>query len=242
MSYDPYAKFGTTGYAAPSIDQTAFDEGLRRHMMRVYNFMLLGLALTGGVAMLTASSPELMAAIFGSPLKWVVMLLPFAFVLVLSFGINRLSPATAQLVFWLYSAAMGLSLSAIFLVFTGASIAKVFFITSAMFAGASLWGYTTKADLTKMGAFFMMGLIGVIIATLVNLFLQSSALDFAISFLCVIIFTALTAYDTQNIKEMYAESHGSDANSRMALMGALSLYLNFINIFMSLLNLLGERE
>lgn len=219
-----------------------FDEGLRRHMLRVFNYMVAGLVITGLAAGVTASSPAMMVAIFGSPLKWVVMLAPLAFVLVLSFGIHKLSAAQAQGVFWAYCVAMGLSLSAIFLVFSGASIARVFFISAAMFASASLYGYTTKKDMTSLGGFLMMGLFGVMIAGLVNIFVGSSAVQFAISVLSVLIFTGLTAYDTQNIKEMYAEDYGSEIAGKTAVLGALSLYLNFINLFMSLLNLLGDRD
>jgi FtsH-binding integral membrane protein len=173
---------------------------------------------------------------------WVVALSPLAFVLVLSFGINKLSVSTAQIVFWAFAAVMGLSLSSIFLVYTDASIAKVFFITAATFGAMSLWGYTTKRDLTGMGSFLMMGLIGLIIAMVVNIFLQSSMLEFAISAIGVLIFVGLTAYDTQRIKESYSASFGTDVLAKGAIMGALSLYLDFINLFMMLLRLFGNRE
>ncbi|WP_448203781.1 Bax inhibitor-1/YccA family protein [Azospirillum sp. sgz302134] len=220
----------------------AFDEGLRRHMLRVYNFMTLGLGLTGLVAFLVASTPALYVPIFTTPLKWVVMLAPLAFVMVLSWRFERMSASGLQGLFWAFCAVMGVSMASVFLVFTGASVARVFFITAALFAGMSLWGYTTKADLSKMGSFLMMGLIGIVIAGLVNIFIGSSALQFAISVIGVVVFTGLTAYDTQTIKEQYAEGYGHEANSKLAVMGALSLYLNFINLFQMLLQLMGQRD
>lgn len=224
----------------------AIDEGLRAHMLRVYNYMGIGLAVTGLVAYFVAqwavSSPAAAQMLYGSPLSWVIMLSPFAFVLVLSFGINKLSFPAAQAVFWAFAAVMGLSLSSIFLVYTGASIAKVFFITAAMFGSMSLYGYTTRRDLIGMGSFLFMGLIGLIIAMIVNMFLQSSALEFAISAIGVLIFVGLTAYDTQKIKEAYAENIGHEGLGKLAIMGALTLYLDFINLFMMLLRLFGNRE
>jgi len=237
-----YERFNRVAAFDRPIDQAQYDEGLRQHMIRVFNYMLTALVVTGGVAYLTSSSPELLALVFGTPLKWVVMLAPLGFVLALSFGIHRMSFGTAQLVFWIYSAVMGVSLSTIFIVFTGESIARVFFITAATFAAMSLYGYTTKRDLSNFGAFLVMGLIGIIIAGLVNIFVQSSAMQFAISVIGVLVFTGLTAWDTQRIKEEYAEGWGHEANGKLALMGALSLYLNFINLFMMLLQLLGNRE
>jgi FtsH-binding integral membrane protein len=216
------------------------DEGLRQHMLRVYNYMGLGLAVTGIVALLVASTPAIYQPIFGTPLKWVVMLAPLAFIFLLSFRIHAISAATAQTLFWTFCALMGLSLASVFLVFTGTSNARTFFITAAMFAATSLYGYTTRRDLSKMGSFLFMGLIGVIIASLVNLFIGSSALQFVISISGVLVFTGLTAYDTQNIKEQYAEEH--ESNSKLAVWGALSLYLNFINIFQLLLHLTGQRD
>lgn len=225
---------------------TAIDEGLRAHMLRVYNYMSLGLAITGVVAFFfnqwVISSPQLQQIVYGSPLQWVIALSPLAFVLVLSFGINKLSFASAQMVFWGFAVAMGLSLSSIFLVYTGASIARVFFITAATFGAMSLYGYTTKRDLTGMGSFLFMGLIGLIIASVINIFLQSSMLDFAISAIGVLVFVGLTAYDTQKIKEAYAEHLGAESLSKLALMGALNLYLDFINLFLMLLRLFGNRE
>ena len=226
-------------YAYERVD---LDEGLRQHMLRVYNYMVVGLVVTGLVAYLTSTNHELMMTLFATPLKWVVMLAPFAFILVLSFGIQKLSVQSAQMVFWAYCAAMGLSLATIFVVFTGASITRVFFITSGTFAAMSLYGYTTKKDLSGFGSFLMMGRFGIIIASFVNIFVASSALHFAVSVLGVLIFTGLTAYDTQNIKEMYAESCGREANGKLAIMGALQLYLDFINIFVMLLQLMGDNR
>ena len=218
------------------------DVGLREHMLRVYNYMASGVALTGIVAMLAASSPAFMNAVFGTPLAWVVMLAPLAFVLVLSFGIHRLSLFASQAIFWTFAAAMGLSLSTIFLVYTGESIARVFFITAIAFGSLSLWGYTTKRDISGWGSFLFMGLVGIIVAALVNLFLQSSALQFAISVIGVLVFAGLTAYDTQKIKNEYSELHDHETSGKLAVMGALRLYLDFINLMIMLLHLLGNRR
>lgn len=224
----------------------AVDEGLRSYMLRVYNYMGAGLVITGLVAWFTSqwamSSPANAELLYASPLAWVVMLSPLAFVLVLSFGINKLSASTAQMLFWAFAAVMGLSLSSIFLVYTGASITKVFFISAATFGAMSLYGYTTKRDLTGVGNFLIMGLIGLIIASVVNIFLASSALDWAISAIGVLIFVGLTAYDTQKIKESYSETFGAEILRKGAIMGALSLYLDFINLFMMLLRLFGNRN
>jgi uncharacterized protein len=230
------------GVFGRTADTAAFDEGLRKHMLRVYNYMMIGLAVTGIIAFLVASTPALYIPIFTTPLKWVVMLAPLAFIMVLSWRFDQMSVSSLQTTFFVFCAVMGVSMASIFLVFTGASVARVFFITSAMFAATSLWGYTTKTDLSKMGSFLVMGLIGIIIAGIVNIFIGSSALQFAISVIGVIVFTGLTAYDTQNIKESYAEHFGHDTNTKMAVMGALSLYLNFINLFQMLLQLTGQRE
>ena len=219
--------------------QVEFDEGLRKHMLQVYNYMMLGLALTGIVAYVVGTTPALYMPIFRTQLKWVVMLAPMAFVFFFSFRIQAMSTSTAQLTFWAFCAVMGLSMAAIFLAFTGASIARVFFITAGMFGAASLYGYTTKADLTRFGSFLFMGLIGIVIASLVNLFIGSSALQFAVSVIGVIVFTGLAAYDTQMIKESYAENAGVEANGKLAVFGALSLYLSFINLFQMLLQLFG---
>jgi hypothetical protein len=215
------------------------DEGLRSFMLSVYNYMGLGLALTGVVAYLVAATPALYVPIFTTPLKWVVMLAPLGFVFFLSARIQKMSLSTAQLTFWAFAAVMGLSLASIFLVFTGASIARVFFITAGTFGAMSLYGYTTKRDLSGWGSFLFMGLIGIIIAMVVNIFLASAALQFAISVIGVLVFVGLTAYDTQRIKEMYYELDASDVAGRKAIMGALSLYLDFINMFVMLLHLFG---
>jgi FtsH-binding integral membrane protein len=239
----------------------AIDEGLRSYMLRVYNYMGIGLVVTGLVAWFAAAAAvttdpnaavgtlengtmvtQWGALLFASPLMWVVAFAPLAFVLVLSFGINKLSVGAAQATFWAFAAIMGLSLSSIFLVYTDASIAKVFFITAATFGAMSLYGYTTKRDLTSVGNFAMMGLIGVIIASIVNIFFYNSMLDFIISIVGVLVFVALTAYDTQKIKEEYSESYGADVLAKGAIMGALSLYLDFINLLMMLLRLFGNRE
>jgi uncharacterized protein len=219
-----------------------FDEGLRQHMLRVYNYMGIGLVVTGLVAFFVASTPALYVPLFQTPLKWAVMLAPLAFVFFFSFRMHAMTAASAQMAFWAFCAVMGLSLASVFLVFTGTSIARTFFITATMFGATSLYGYTTKRDLSKFGSFLIMGLIGVIIASLVNIFVGSSLLQFAISIIGVLVFTGLTAYDTQSIKEQYSEGYGQEANSKMAVFGALSLYLNFVNIFQLLLSLTGQRE
>ena len=218
------------------------DEGLRTFMLKVYNYMGLGLALTGSVAFFAASSPGLMQAIHGTALSWLVMLSPLAFILVLRFGIQKLRPATAQALFWAFAGVMGLSLSSIFLVYTGTSIARVFFITASLFGAMSLYGYTTKKSLASWGSFLFMGLLGVIIAMVVNIFLASSALHFAISVIGVLIFTGLTAYDTQNIKQQYYEGDGAVIAEKKAIMGALRLYLDFINLFIMLMHLMGQQR
>ncbi|PLT99053.1 Bax inhibitor-1/YccA family protein [Sinorhizobium medicae] len=219
-----------------------FDEGLRRHMLRVYNYMGLGLVLTGVVALIVGSTPALYVPIFSTPLKWVVMLAPLAFVMLFSFRIQSMSAAGAQGMFWAFCAVMGLSLASVFLVFTGTSIARTFFIAATMFGSTSLYGYTTKRDLTQFSSFLIMGLIGVVIASLVNLFLGSTALQFAISVIGIFVFIGLTAWDTQTIKQQYAENFDAESQQKLAVFGAFSLYLNFINIFQLLLQLTGQRE
>jgi hypothetical protein len=224
----------------PSIS-AAIDEGLRAHMQRVYGYMAGGLALTGIVAYGAAAS-GFYQSIASTPLIWLVMLAPLGFVLALSFGIQRMSAATAMLLFWIYAAVMGLSLGSIFLVFTGTSIARVFFITAATYGAMSLYGYTTRTDLSRFGSFLMMGLIGIVIASLVNIFVGSNTLQFVISIVGVIVFVGLTAYDTQRIKEMYLESDSGEIPGKKAVLGALALYLDFINLFMMLLQLFGQRR
>ena len=225
------------------------DQGLRSYMQKVYNLMALGVALTGLVAYAfseMAGTREALTpfgqAIYMSPLRWVILFAPLALVFFLSFRIEKMSAFSAQLTFWIFAGLMGASLSSIFLAYTTASITQTFAVTAASFAALSLYGYTTKRDLSGMGSFLMMGLFGLIIASLVNLFLQSSALDFAVSVIGVLVFAGLTAWDTQKIKEMYLESAGSEAVNKMAIMGALNLYMDFINLFLFLLRFMGNRE
>ena len=263
---------GTAPFGQAVGRAVAVDEGLRAYMLRVYNYMALGLAITGlaalGIYMLSATGDIAAAAkimrngtevpariagslyltqfgyyVYVSPIKWVIMLAPLAMVFVLSFGVDRMRPATAQVMFWIFAALMGLSLGSIFLVYTHTSIVRVFFITAASFGALSLWGYSTQRDLTGMGSFLLMGLFGVILAGLVNLFMASSALQFAISVAGVLVFAGLTAWDTQRLKNeyLYGALEG-EAVERSAINGALSLYLNFINLFTLLLQLLGQRE
>lgn len=234
--------FGAQRMTTAQAEAAQIDVGLRQYMLRVYNYMASGVALTGIVAAATVQSETLMQAIFGTPLQWVVMLSPLAFILALSFGINKMKASTAQAVFWLFAAVMGLSLSAIFVVFTGTSIARVFFITAGMFAAMSLYGYTTKRDLSGLGSFLFMGLIGIIIAMVVNLFLASSALHFVISVIGVLVFVGLTAYDTQKIRNEYNEFDSGEIATKKAVYGAVRLYLDFINLFIMLLHLFGNRN
>lgn len=218
----------------------AVDAGLRAHMIRVYNYMAGGVALTGVVAYFTHQMFG--QALYGSPLMYVLIFAPLALVFFLSFRINSLSASTARALFFVYAALVGASLSIIFAVYTGTSITRVFFISAAAFAGLSLWGYTTQRDLSGMGSFLMMGLIGIIIASLVNIFLRSSGLDWIISVIGVVVFAGLTAWDTQKIKEMYSPMDDGTVTGRKAVMGALSLYLDFINLFLMLLRLMGSRR
>ena len=220
---------------------TGVDVGLRQYMLRVYNFMAAGLGLTGLVAYGAAAS-GFYHQIAGTPLIWIVMLAPLAAVLFLSVRIERMSSGAAQATFWGFAALMGLSLAGIFLIYTGASVASVFFISAATFAAMSLYGYTTRRDLSQFGSFLFMGLVGVVLASLVNLFLASSALQFAISVIGVLVFTGLTAWDTQRIKEIYLASDPGDVLTKKALMGALALYLDFVNLFVLLLQLTGQRR
>ncbi len=236
-------------------DQAVIDEGLRAYMLKVYNYMTTGLLFTGLVAYFFGKASivtnefgqiigvtSIGAMLFGSPLKWIIMLAPLGFVFYLSARINKMSISKAQTTFWIFSAIMGLSLSSLFIEFTHSSIARVFFITAGTFAAMSLYGYTTKKDLTRLGGFLFMGLIGIIIASLVNIFIGSSALQFAISVIGVLVFVGLTAYDTQSIKNMYYEGDSENISAKKALMGALRLYLDFINLFILLLQLFGQRR
>jgi uncharacterized protein len=222
----------------------AFDAGLRSYMFKVYNYMASGVLLTGIVAMLFSEWSGAEALLFGpGPMKYVLMFAPLAFVMVLSFGINKLSTAAAQAVFWLFAAVMGVSMASIFFVFTTASIAETFFATTAAFLGLSLYGYTTKRDLSGFGTFLIMGVIGLIVASLLNLFIfKSGMFSLVISGLGVLIFAGLTAYDTQKIKSMYFYVAGTDMIGKTVVMGALTLYLDFVNMFQFLLSFLGNRE
>ena len=215
-------------------------------MLGVYNHMTIGLALTGlfaiGTKILAMSSPAFAQLIFASPLKWVIMLAPLGMVFFLAARVQSMSASAARTTFYIYAGVMGLSLASIFFVFTGESIARVFFITAASFAGLSLYGYTTKRSLSGMGSFLFMGVIGLVIASVVNIFLASTGLQFLISAAGVLIFAGLTAYDTQRIKAIYAEGDHSETHEKKAIMGALTLYLDFINMFIFLLHLFGNRE
>jgi uncharacterized protein len=217
------------------------DLGLRRYMLRVYNFMAGGLLVTGLVAY-AAVATGFYQQLAGTPLMWVVLLAPLGAVLLLGFRIERMTTGAAQATFWSYAALMGLSLAGIFLMYTGTSVARVFFISAATFGAMSLYGYTTQRDLSQLGSFLFMGLIGVVLASLVNIFVGSSALQFMISVIGVLVFTGLTAWDTQRIKEVYVMSDPHDVLAKKALMGALALYLDFINLFVMLLQITGQRK
>ena len=234
--------FGAAQGSLGGLDaRTTFDEGLRRHMLSIYNYMTSGVLLSGIVAMLAANS-GLALAMMGSPLCWLVILSPIAIVFAMSFGANKFSKTALQAMFWTFAVLMGLSLSTIFLVYTGGSIAATFFATAAAFAGLSLFGYTTKKSLSGWGSFLIMGVVGLIVASVVNIFLQSPALMYAVSFLGVLIFAGLTAYDTQRLKQEYAYLKGTEFAGKAVILGALTLYLDFINMFQFLLSFMGSRE
>lgn len=237
---DPFFRTATQGRDVAA--GVGYDVGLRAHMQRVFNYMAGGLAITGLVSFLIGVSPALAGLVFGTPLKWLAILAPFAFLMYMNFKMATISSSRAQTLFWLFCGAMGLSMGTIFLVYTSASVARAFFITAAMFGTMSLWGYTTKADLSSLGSFMMMGVVGLMIASVINLFLGSAMMQWVVSVAGVAIFTGLTAYDVQNIKQMYAEGWGTEANNKMAVLGALRLYLNFINAFQFLLSLSGDRR
>jgi uncharacterized protein len=224
-----------------AIGSTAVDEGLRSHMLKVYNYMASGVLLTGIVALLFAQS-GMAAQVLGTPLRWVLMFAPLGFVMVMSFGMNKLSTSALQALFWAFAAVMGLSMASIFLVFSGESVARTFFVTAASFMALSLFGYTTKKDLTGMGSFLIMGVVGLFLASIVNIFLGSSTLQLVVSFLGVLIFAGLTAYDTQRIKSEYLQFAGHESIGKLAIMGALNLYLDFVNMFQFLLSFLGNRN
>ena len=219
----------------------ARDAGLRSYMLSVYNYMASGVLLTGIVALGFASS-GLAQQVMATPLRYLIIFAPLAFVMVLSFGINKLSTTAAQGIFWAFAAVMGLSMSTIFLVYTGTSIATTFFATAGAFAGLSLFGYTTKKDLSGFGTFLIMGVVGLLIAMVINIFLQSPAMQMAISAIGVLLFAGLTAYDTQKIKSMYFHVQGTDFMGKSVVMGALTLYLDFINMFTFLLSFMGDRR
>ena len=234
-AYDPTVSVG--------VPRAARDAGLRSYMLSVYNYMASGVLLTGIVALLFFNS-GMAAQVFGGGglLPWVIILSPLAIVFAMSFGMNRMQTSTLQILFWTFATLMGLSMSTIFLRFTGVSIAQTFFAVSAAFLGLSLWGYTTKKDLSGWGTFLIMGVVGLLVAMLINLFLQSSAMAMAISAIGVLLFAGLTAYDTQKIKSMYAYVAGTDMMGKVVIMGALNLYLDFINMFQFLLYFMGNRE
>ncbi len=237
-----------TGFgASPSLNGSTrgqvagVDAGLRSYMLSIYNYMASGILLSGIVALGFAQS-GMAQQVMVTPLRWLVMLAPLGFVMAISFGYNRMKTSTLQLLFWSFCVVMGLSMSTILLVFTGASVASTFFATAGAFAGLSLVGYTTKKDLSGMGSFLIMGVVGIIIAGVVNIFLQSGPLQLAISALGVLIFAGLTAYDTQRLKQAYYQVAGSDMQGKVVIMGALSLYLDFINMFQFLLSFMGDRR
>lgn len=242
---DPRTAYGMGGTATRA--GVAYDEGLRSYLLSVYNYMASGVLLTGMVALFVGNNDaarSIFYTITGAPtgLGWVAILSPLVMILAMNFGIHRMATSTVQGLFWLFAALMGVSLSTIFMRFTDASIAQTFFVTAAAFGALSLWGYTTKKNLSGMGTFLMMGLFGLIIAMIANIFFQSGALQLAISIIGVLIFAGLTAYDTQRLKSVYYEVQGSEFVGKSAVLGALSLYLNFINMFQFLLALFGNRE
>jgi len=244
MAFGRYTNDFNIRSKASSLSST--DEGLRKFMLRVYSYMTAGLGITGVIAWLFSnayvSGNSLVISLMQAPLAYIVMFAPLGIILWMSFGISKMRASTAQNLFWIMAACYGISLASIFLVYTGATIARVFFISSSMFLSMSLWGYTTKRSLAKMGSFLMMGLIGLIIASIVNIFLGSSALQFAMSIIGVIIFAGLTAYDTQVLKEIYVANENSEEVTKKAVMGALKLYLDFLLMFQYLLMLFGNRE
>jgi FtsH-binding integral membrane protein len=242
--YDPRRTTGATGgvnTATVGVPRAARDAGLRSYMLSVYNYMASGVLLTGIVALLFANS-GLAAQVLTTPLRWLIILAPLGFVMAMSFGLNRMSTGTLQTLFWAFAVSMGLSMSSIFLVYTGVSIAQTFFAVAAGFLGLSLYGYTTKRDLSGFGTFLIMGVVGLLVAMLINLFLQSPAMMLAISAIGVLLFAGLTAYDTQKIKSMYAYVAGTDMMGKVVIMGALNLYLDFVNMFTFLLSFMGDRR
>jgi FtsH-binding integral membrane protein len=239
-AFDPITHLRPSSWRATGVAN--YDEGLRRHMLGVYRNMALGLGITALVALLIASTPVLYQPIFGTPLKWVAIFAPLAFVLFFSFRAERMTTAQARTAFYAFAAVIGVSMASIFLVLTGTSISLAFFSAAAVFAVMSLWGYTADVDLSRWTTFLMVGLIGVVIASLVNLFVGSSMLQLVFSIAGVLVFTGLTAWDTQRLKSEYLAYAGSEREDKLAVMGALSLYLNLINLFQLLLSLFGQRE
>jgi FtsH-binding integral membrane protein len=240
--FDPRTT-GVNPAATVGVPRAARDAGLRSYMLSVYNYMASGVLLTGIVALLFANSGYA-AQVFGGGglLPWVIILSPLAIVFAMSFGQNRMQTSTLQILFWTFATLMGLSMSTVFLIYTGVSIAQTFFAVAAAFMGLSLWGYTTKKDLTGWGTFLIMGVVGLLVAMVINLFLQSSTMHLVISAIGVLLFAGLTAYDTQKIKSMYAYVAGTDMQGKVVIMGALNLYLDFINMFQFLLSFMGNRE
>ena len=239
----PRSGFGASPSLGGTASRAGYDAGLRRHMLSIYNYMASGVLLTGVVALLFARS-GLAAQIMmgGGILSWLIILSPLAIVMAMSFGANRMQTGTLQALFWGFATLMGLSMSTIFLVYTGQSIATTFFATAAAFAGLSLFGYTTKKDLSGFGTFLIMGVVGILVAMVVNIFLQSTILQLAVSVLGVLIFAGLTAYDTQRLKMQYYQLAGTDFAGKAIVLGALSLYLDFINMFQFLLSFMGNRN
>ncbi|MEN2978326.1 Bax inhibitor-1/YccA family protein [Tistrella bauzanensis] len=241
MAYDTRRAYGA-GSGAAGTQAAAFDAGLRAYMLGIYNYMASALLLTGIVAVAVANTPAVYEAIMGTGLRWVAILAPLGFVIALSAGINRFSRGTVQVLYWLYAASVGVSLSTIFMVYTGSSIARTFFVTAAAFGALSLYGYTTRRSLSGWGSFLFMGLIGIILASVVNMFLGSTMLQFVVSVAGVLIFAGLTAYDTQQLKQMYAANMDGETAGKLKVMGALRLYLDFLNMFMLLLQFMGGQR
>lgn len=229
-------------FAQSTSKSVQYREGLRQFMLRVYNYMAAALVFTGLIAYGISTNPEMLRAIFNTPLMYVVIFAPVGISLFMGFRLQQMSVTTAQTLFWVFAALIGLSLSSIFIIYTSESIARVFFITASTFAATSLYGYTTKRDLSAFGSFLFMGLIGIIIASLVNMFMQSSQLSWIISFVAVGVFAGLTAYDTHVLKHMYSEAWQREETEKIAILGALNLYMDFINLFIHLLRFLGERK
>ncbi|HXG99768.1 MAG TPA: Bax inhibitor-1/YccA family protein [Sphingomicrobium sp.] len=239
--FDPRTTTRIDPAISVGVPRAARDAGLRSYMLSVYNYMASGVLLTGIVALLFANS-GMAAQVMATPLKWLIILAPLGFVFAMSFGVNRMKTSTIQALFWGFAFAMGLSMSTIFLVYTGVSIAQTFFAVTAAFMGLSLFGYTTKKDLSAWGTFLIMGVVGLLVAMVINMFLQSTAMHFAISAIGVLLFAGLTAYDTQKIKSMYAHVAGTDMLGKSVIMGALTLYLDFINMFQFMLSFMGNRD